>query len=141
MEEDGGGAAAEDGRATEGLSERERSAAQLLEVLRHGDGLIEQGLLVGQSRPSAESGLEGLDAEEIHTVIGAGAGGDDELSFHIRRLNARAFAVDEIIGLVGDVHGNGVVEDAGILLEDGGEIAQARLPGSAVDLERPARRP
>ncbi len=50
--------------------------------------------------------------------------------------DAGAFGGDEVVGLVGGLEADGVVEDVGELLEEGGELAQAGLPLGAVFHER-----
>ena len=131
VEEDGGGAAAEDRRAVEGLSDG--SFAEGDEVLGHRDGLVGQGLLVGEMRSVV--GLEGLGAEEVHTVGGAGAGDDDKTGDVAGCGDFSSFRGDEVVGLGGGLKGDVVEEDLGILLEDAGELAKAILPGVAVDDE------
>ena len=46
---------------------------------------------------------------------------------------------DEVVGLGGGGHADGVEEDVGELLEEAGELAEAVLPGGPVDDERRAR--
>ncbi len=129
VEEDGGGAAAEDGGAVEGLGDG--SFAEGLEVLGHGDGLVGEGLLVGEV--GGIVGFEGLGAEEVHAVGGAGAGDDDETGDVAGCGDLCAFGGDEVVGLGGGLEGDVVEEDVGVLLEEAGEFAQAVLPGGAVD--------
>ena len=71
--------------------------AEGFEVLRHGEGLLGDGLLVGQVAGGV--GFEGLDAEEVHAVGGAGAGDDDEAGDVVGRGDAGAFGGDEVVGL------------------------------------------
>ncbi len=132
VEEDGGGATGEDGGAVEGLGDG--SGAEGDEVVRHGEGLVEDGLLVGEV--GGFVGLEGFDAEEVHAVGGAGAGDDDEAGDVAGSGYAGALRGDEVVGLGGGAHADGVDEDVGELLEDVGDLAEAGLPGGAVDVER-----
>ena len=81
VEEDGGGAAGENGGAVEGLGDR--SFAQRLEALaERAHGGFEIGLL-GQAVDGF--GFEGLLAEEVHAVVGAGDGDGDEARLQMRR--------------------------------------------------------
>ena len=80
-------------------------------------------------------GFEGLDAEEIHAIGGAGAGDDDEAGDVAGSGYAGALRGDEVVGLGGGAHADGVDEDVGELLEEIGDLAEAGLPGGAVDVE------
>ena len=100
--------------------------AERFEVLCHRECLCDEGLLVGQAAEFVA--LEGLDAEEVHAIGGAGAGDDDEAGDVAGRADAGAFGGDEVVGLVRGLQADGVVEDVGVLLEEAGELAQAVLP-------------
>ena len=96
VEEDRGGAAGEDGGAVEGLGDR-GFAQGFKAVAEVAHGGFEVGLF-GQAVDGF--GLEGLFAEEVHAVVGAGDGDGHEARLQMRRDNARAFRRGEVIGLV-----------------------------------------
>ncbi len=96
VEEDGGGAAGENGGAVEGLGDR--SLAQRFKALAQlAHGGFEIGLL-GQAVDGF--GFEGLLAEEIHAIVGARNGDGHQPRLQMRRDDLRAFGRGEIIGLV-----------------------------------------
>ena len=127
VEEDGGGAAGEDGWAVEGLGDGR--GAEGFEVFGHRKRFVGNGLLIGQVRERV--GLEGLGAEELHAVGSAGAGDDDEAGDVQGRGDAGALGGDEVVGLGRGLERGGVGEDVGELGEEGGELAEARLPRGA----------
>ncbi len=96
VKEDGGGAAAEDGGAVEGLGDG--GDAEGFEVFRHGEGLRDEGCLVGQAAELVA--FEGLDAVKIHAVGGAGAADDDEAGDVVGGADAGAVGGDEVVGFV-----------------------------------------
>ncbi len=100
-------------------------------------GLVDEGLLVGQV--GGVVGFEGLGAEEVHAVGGAGAGDDDEAGDVAGSGDLGALGGDEVVGFGGGFERDVVEEDVGVLLEEAGELAQAVLPGGAVDDEMRAR--
>ena len=132
VEEDGRGASAENCRAAEGLGDW--SHAQRLQIFRHLDGLVGNGLLVGQA--GCGFGLEGLDSEEIHAVGGACPRHNDQSRHMAGRGHARALGGDEVVGLVGRLKLDLVCKYVGKLREEAGDLAQALLPRSAVDDQR-----
>ena len=112
VEEDGRGAAAEDGGAVEGLGDRARRAAL------PGSFAITAALarsVFWSGRCGGRVGLEGLVAEHVHAVGGAGAGHDDESGGLAGRGDPRAFGGDEVVGLVGGFELDLIGEDVGIL--------------------------
>ena len=124
VKEDGGGAPAENRGAVEGFGDG--SAAEGFEVLRHGGALFEQKLLGWQVGELI--GLEGLDAEEVHSVGSTGAGDDDQSGYVVGGGDAGALGGDEVVGLVGGREVDAAEEDVGVLLEEAGELTQACLP-------------
>ncbi len=96
MEEDGGGAAGENGRAVEGLGDRRD--AEGLEIFAHGEGLRDKDVLVGQAAKLV--GFEGLDAIEVHAVRGAGAADDDEAGDVVRCADPGAVRGDKVVDFV-----------------------------------------
>ena len=124
VEEDGGGASGEDGGTVEGLGDGRD--AEGFKVLRHRHGLVGEGLLIG--KVGGGVGFKGLCSEEVHAIGGAGAGDDDEPGDAVGGGDACSFRGDEVVGLGGGLHSDGVVEDVGVLLEERGEIAEAVGP-------------
>ncbi len=128
VEEDGGGAAAEDGGAVKGLGDG--GDTQGFEVLRHGERLFDEGLLVGQAAELIA--FKGLDAVEVHAVGGAGAAYDDDAGDVVGGADAGAVGGDKVVGFVRGLEADGVVEDVRELFEEAGKLAQAGFPLGAV---------
>ena len=96
VEEDCGGAAAEDRRSVEGLGYGR--GAQGFEALRQGDGLSASTLLVGQV--AGGIGLEGLGAEQVHAVGGTRPRHDDKTRELLAGWRCATLGRDEVVGLV-----------------------------------------
>ena len=129
MKEDGGGAAGEDGGAIEGLGDGR--FAQRFEACAEGaDGGFEVGL---GGKAVDGFGFEGLIAKEVHAIVGAGDGEDDEARLQVRRDDARALGGGEVVGLI--LHGeqDEVAIDVGVVAEDARNGADALFPCGAVD--------
>src|SRR5580698_1328661 len=89
---------------------------------------------------SCRIGLKGLDAEEVHAVSSTRACYYDEPSHLVRGIHTCTFAGDKIVRLMRGLHVRRVVEDVRIATEDAGNLAQALLPGCAVELQLGRRR-
>ena len=78
-------------------------------------------------------GFEGLRAEQVHAVIGAGYGEDHHASLRVRGHHARAFGGCIVVGLV--LHGKHrqVLVDIGIVAEDAAERSYALFPRGTVE--------
>ena len=96
VEEDRGGAPAEDGRPIERFSDR--GQAQRFQILRHRDGLFGEGFLVGQT--GGGFGLKCLGTEHVHAIGGARAGNDYKPCHVAGSGHARAIGGDEVVGLI-----------------------------------------
>ncbi len=129
VEEDGGGATGENGRAVEWLSDR--SLAQRFEALAE---LAHRGFEIGLRGKAVDSrGFECLLAEEIHAIVGAGDGDSDDPRLQMRRDDSRPFGGSEVVGLV--LHGekHHVLVHVRVVAEDARQFPHPLLPRGAVD--------
>ena len=129
VEEDGGGAAGENRGAVEGLGDR--SLAQRFEALAQiAHGGFEIGL-----RGKAVDGwsFEGLLAEQVHAIVGAGDGDGDEPRLQVRRDDLRAFGRGEVVGLVLHGENDHVLVNVGVVAEDARQFPHPLLPRGAVN--------
>jgi hypothetical protein len=129
VEEDGGGAAGENGGAVERLSDG--SFAQGLETLAEiANGGCENGL-----RGKAINGfsLEGLFAKEVHAVNGAGDGDCDDSRLQMGCDDLRSLGGGEIVGLI--LHGkkNHVLVHVRVVAEDARQFPHPLLPCGVVN--------
>ena len=131
VEEDGGGAAAEDGRPVKGLGDG--GLAEGFEALAK---LAEFGFDFGL-RGKAVRGLrfECAGADQVHAVFGAGGGDDDDARELVWGDELGALGGDVVVGLVLDAEDDEVLVDVRVVAKEFGEGAEAVLPGGAVKFD------